>query len=109
MEGLGAYAQGWFAQGTVEWSSGANQGRRAEVTVHAVAGAIVTITLLEAPVRQIAVGDSFVIRAGCDKRPGTCAVKFANIANFRGFPSLPGQDAVLRYATRDGGHEGRVL
>jgi|GEM_PF-5061564 len=29
--------------------------------------------------------------------------------NFRGFPRIPGQDAVLRYATKDGGHEGSVL
>ena len=66
-------------------------------------------TLLEAPVRPIAAGDAFVIRAGCDKRIETCAAKFANIANFRGFPHIPGQDAVLRYATKDGGHEGAVL
>lgn len=39
----------------------------------------------------------------------TCGGKFGNIANFRGFPHIPGQDAVLRYATRAGGHEGDVL
>ena len=68
-----------------------------------------SLTLLEAPVRSIAEGDDFSIRAGCDKRMETCGAKFANIANFRGFPHIPGQDAVLRYATRDGGHEGAVL
>ncbi|MGE3292612.1 MAG: phage BR0599 family protein, partial [Geminicoccaceae bacterium] len=51
----------------------------------------------------------FTIRAGCDKRMETCGAKFANTANFRGFPHIPGQDAVLRYATKDGGHEGGVL
>jgi uncharacterized phage protein (TIGR02218 family) len=49
------------------------------------------------------------IRAGCDKRIATCGTKFANVANFRGFPNIPGQDAVLRYATKDGGHEGALL
>ena len=39
----------------------------------------------------------------------TCGAKFANTVNFRGFPHIPGQDAVLRYATKDGGHEGAVL
>ena len=39
----------------------------------------------------------------------TCAAKFSNILNFRGFPHIPGQDAVMRYATADGGHEGAVL
>jgi len=67
------------------------------------------LTLLEAPVRSIAGGDAFAIRAGCDKRLETCGAKFANTANFRGFPHIPGQDAVLRYATKDGGHEGAVL
>ena len=59
--------------------------------------------------RGIGMGDSFTIRAGCDKRPETCTAKFSNIASFRGFPHIPGQDAVMRYATADGGHEGAVL
>ena len=67
------------------------------------------LTLLEAPVRPITATDAFVVRAGCDKRIATCGAKFANVANFRGFPHIPGQDAVLRYATKDGGHEGAVL
>jgi Phage conserved hypothetical protein BR0599/Uncharacterized conserved protein (DUF2163) len=57
----------------------------------------------------IAEGDSFTIRAGCDKSLETCGAKFANVASFRGFPHTPGQDSVLRYATKDGGHEGGVL
>jgi uncharacterized phage protein (TIGR02218 family) len=85
------------------------RGRRAEVLGHDVTDGIAILTLLEAPVRPIAEGDGFTIRAGCDKRIETCGVKFANTANFRGFPHIPGQDAVLRYATKDGGHEGSVL
>ena len=107
--GISSFAEGWFAQGTLTWSSGANAGRRAELLLHDVAGALVTLTLLEAPLRAIAMGDSFTVTAGCDKRAETCRTKFANIANFRGFPHIPGQDAVIRYATRDGGHDGRVL
>jgi len=107
--GIFSFADGWFSGGTVQWSSGANYGRQAEVLIHTVAGGIVTVTLLEAPVRPIAVSDTFVIRAGCDKRAETCQAKFANMVNFRGFPDIPGQDAVIRYATKDGGHEGNVL
>lgn len=107
--GIGSFADAWFAGGTVEWTSGANAGRFAEIMLHEVTSGIVTITLLEAPVRPIEAGDAFVIRAGCDKRAETCSAKFANIANFRGFPHIPGQDAIMRYATREGGHEGRVL
>jgi uncharacterized phage protein (TIGR02218 family) len=106
---LGAFEAGWFAFGFVAWTSGANTGRRAEVLSHDLAGGVAILTLLEAPLRPIAATDAFVVRAGCDKRIATCSAKFANVANFRGFPHIPGQDAVLRYATRDGGHEGAVL
>ncbi|MBW6495688.1 MAG: DUF2163 domain-containing protein [Burkholderiaceae bacterium] len=107
--GLAGFDAGWFAAGTLTWSSGANAGRVTEVLAHGLEGSIATLTLLEAPVRAIAEGDSFIARAGCDKRIATCTGKFANTANFRGFPNIPGQDAVLRYASQDGGHEGNVL
>ncbi|WP_019956773.1 DUF2163 domain-containing protein [Yoonia vestfoldensis] len=107
--GLSAFEAGWFTSGTITWTSGANTGRITEVLAHGLADAIATLTLLEAPVRTIAEGDAFVARAGCDKRIATCGAKFANTANFRGFPNIPGQDAVLRYASQDGSHEGGVL
>ena len=107
--GLDGFAGGWFALGTVEWTSGANVGRRIEVADHGVSGGIVTITLIDAPVRPVGAGDAFIIRAGCDKRLEICRAKFANVVNFRGFPHIPGQDAVIRHASRDGGHEGAVL
>jgi uncharacterized phage protein (TIGR02218 family) len=108
--GLDGFASGWFAFGTLTWTSGANAGRRrAEVAGHGQEAGEVTVSLLEAPVRPVAVGDAFTVRAGCDKRLEACRAKFANVANFRGFPHIPGQDAVIRYASRDGGHEGAVL
>ena len=107
--GLGDFTSGWFTFGTVEWTTGTNAGRLAEIIAHDVTDGIAVLTLLEAPVRFIAEGDAFTIPAGCDKRIASCGAKFANIANFRGFPHIPGQDAVLRYATKDGGHEGSVL
>ena len=107
--GLAGFDPGWFTSGTLTWTSGANTGRVTEVLAHGLDGSIATLTLLEAPVRTIAEGDGFIARAGCDKRIATCSAKFANTANFRGFPNIPGQDAVLRYASQDGGHEGNVL
>ena len=107
--GLSAFAAGWFASGTITWTNGANAGRITEVLAHDLAGSIANLTLLEAPVRAIAEGDSFIARAGCDKRIATCGTKFANTVNFRGFPNIPGQDAVLRYASRDGSNDGTVL
>ncbi len=107
--GLAGFGAGWFSFGAIHWTSGANAGRRAEVLAHDLVDSIAVLTLLEAPVRAIAEGDGFTIRAGCDKRIETCSAKFSNVANFRGFPHIPGQDTILRYASRDGGHEGGVL
>mgnify|MGYP001145618167 CR=1 FL=1 len=107
--GLSGFDAGWFTSGTLTWTSGANAARVTEVLAHDLVDGVAVLTLLEAPVRAIAGTDTFSIRAGCDKRIATCGTKFANVANFRGFPNIPGQDAVLRYATKDGGHEGAVL
>ncbi|MBS3978771.1 MAG: DUF2163 domain-containing protein [Rhodobacteraceae bacterium] len=107
--GLAGFDAGWFTSGTLTWTSGANAGRITEILAHGLDGSIATLTLLEAPVRAIAESDGFIARAGCDKRIATCSAKFANTANFRGFPNIPGQDAVLRYASQDGGHDGNVL
>ena len=107
--GIGSFAASWFALGRLTWTSGANAGRTAEVASHDVVGDARRLTLLEAPVRPIAPGDGFVVRAGCDKRLGTCRDRFANVVNFRGFPHIPGQDAVIRYPNRGDANSGEVL
>jgi uncharacterized phage protein (TIGR02218 family) len=43
------------------------------------------------------VGARVELTQGCDKRAATCAERFANIANFRGEPHLPGFDLLTRY------------
>jgi uncharacterized phage protein (TIGR02218 family) len=40
-------------------------------------------------------GDQVRIEPGCDKRFATCREKFANTANFRGFPHLPSEDWLI--------------
>jgi len=109
VSGLSGFAEGWFALGTLQWLTGANTGRKAEVLGHAVTGADVIITLLEAPVRPAEVGNTFDIFAGCDKRFETCQSKFANAVNFRGFPHIPGQDTIIRYAAKGDANSGSVL
>lgn len=107
--GLGAFASGWFDFGVVEWTSGANAGRRAEVASHTLASGTATITLIEAPVRPILPGDAFAITAGCDKRHATCRDRFGNAINFRGFPSIPGDDLVTRYPNETDANSGAPL
>lgn len=107
--GLGSFVTGWFSSGYVEWTSGANTGRKVEIAVHSNDPGGVLVILLDLPIRAIAPGDAFLIRAGCDKSITTCAAKFANVLNFRGFPTIPGQETILRYASASGANEGEVL
>jgi uncharacterized phage protein (TIGR02218 family) len=107
--GIASFAAGWFTLGRLTWTSGANGGRTAEVASHTVRSGERHIALLEAPVRPIAPGDDFVVRAGCDKRLETCRDRFANVVNFRGFPHIPGQDTVIRYPNRGDANSGDVL
>ena len=107
--GLGGFAADRFTLGRLTWTSGPNAGRIAEVASHEVVVGARRLTLLEAPVRPIAVGHDFVVRAGCDKRIETCRGRFANVANFRGFPHIPGQDTVVRYPNRGDANAGEVL
>ncbi|MCW1920813.1 DUF2163 domain-containing protein [Rhodobacter sp. KR11] len=102
---LSGYADDLFALGVVSWTTGANAGRKTEVAAFASG----TVTLFEAPVRPISVGDGFLITAGCDKQFETCRTKFANGVNFRGFPHIPGDDAVMRYPNRGDANNGAPL
>ncbi|MBZ0260814.1 MAG: DUF2163 domain-containing protein, partial [Hyphomicrobiales bacterium] len=97
--GLSGFATGWFSLGTLTWDSGLNAGRLEEVKLHGAGG---IIELWQAASFAVEPGDSFVIRAGCDKQFTTCRAKFFNRENFRGFPHLPGTDFVTTFATRDG-------
>ena len=45
----------------------------------------------------LAAGDKLQLTEGCDRRWVTCRERFANGANFRGEPHVPGRDSVLRY------------
>jgi len=46
---------------------------------------------------------------GCDKRFDTCRLKFDNLANFQGFPDLPGDDWVIAYPDAGGANTGGSL
>ncbi|ATY33346.1 DUF2163 domain-containing protein [Sphingomonas psychrotolerans] len=81
-----------YGGGRLRWFGGANSGL--EDAVARSEGATVT---LRRPPRFAAVGALVAIEQGCDKRLATCAERFANAANFRGEPYLPGIDLLTRY------------
>ena len=54
-------------------------------------------------------GDRVRIEPGCDKRAGTCRLKFDNFLNFRGFPHIPGEDWMVSYPVQSGTNDGGSL
>ena len=96
--GLGAFADQFFSGGKLTWTSGANSGGAIEIKRHALTAGTVSLELWQAMSETIAVGDTFHVTVGCDKQFTTCQAKFANAANFRGFPYMPGNDALTGYA-----------
>ena len=74
-----------YAQGTITFTSGANTGVTANIK-----SATATALTLSYPLPNVpAAGDGFSAYQGCDHTLATCKAKFANSANFRGFPFVP--------------------
>lgn len=85
-------AAGHFDGGVCTFDTGANAGLAMEVKLHA-AGGVITLQL---PMPYaIAVDDTLTLAPGCDRSFATCRDVYDNAVNFRGFPSVPGQDQVL--------------
>jgi uncharacterized phage protein (TIGR02218 family) len=108
--GLDAFTDTWFTAGKLTFTSGANNALSVEVKTHRVASDGVLIDLWQAMPQPIAADDTFTVTAGCDKRFATCRDRFANGINFRGFPTIPGDDFVTSYAVQGGaGYDGLSL
>ncbi len=105
--GLGAFAPGWFAEGALLWTGGANAGALSGVKAHDKNAGADALSLWLPSGRAVAAGDAFTVTAGCDKRAETCAAKFSNLINFRGFHLMPGDDFAISYPLKaeknDGG------
>ena len=56
-----------------------------------------TVLVLDVPVR-LPEGTALLALEGCDKSFSTCVARFANGANFRGEPHVPGGDLLMRIA-----------
>jgi uncharacterized phage protein (TIGR02218 family) len=102
ISGLGLFGADWFAGGQLTWSTGANSGATSRVVRHAGE----EIELATPPRFPAQPPDAFVVMAGCDKTFATCGAKFANRDNFRGFPHMPGPDAVLAGPAADRANDG---
>lgn len=81
-----AQAAGYFDQGVLTFTSGANSGlKRTVKSYDPSTGFTFALPLPVAP----SAGDTVSVFAGCDKMLATCTNKFANAGKFRGFPWVP--------------------
>jgi uncharacterized phage protein (TIGR02218 family) len=88
-----AQADGWFDGGKVVWTDGANVGLSMEIKTQVGQ----QIELQEPMPYEISHDDHCTIYAGCLKRfEDDCKLKFSNHVRFFGFPTVPGQDQMLR-------------
>jgi uncharacterized phage protein (TIGR02218 family) len=96
-----AAPSGWFTDGVITWTSGANNGYSMEVG----SWNGTTMALFQNMPNAIAPGDTFTITPGCNHLSGAngdCQNKFVNIENFRGEPFIPGMDQILLYPNASG-------
>lgn len=82
----------YWAGGIITFTTGLNAGISREVRAVASSGEISLQTNLPYDPQ---VGDQYIMTPGCDKFVGTCRSKYNNVINFRGFPSIPGQDRMI--------------
>ncbi|WP_426165814.1 DUF2163 domain-containing protein [Sandarakinorhabdus sp. DWP1-3-1] len=90
-DGIDAVRAGDFIEGRVRVVSGDGAG----IERRAIAADDDWLVLDEA--LMLAPGTAVALREGCDKRFVTCVERFANAANFRGEPHVPGGDVLTRF------------
>ncbi len=105
--GLGALAPDGLVGGRLTLTSGAAEGFAVEIAAQAVVTGGTRLTLWQPPPEPVVPGDTVSVSAGCDKAFATCRDRFANAANFRGFPHMPGIDRIVSVPLPgEGGHDG---
>lgn len=82
---LSAKADGYYDNGQILFTSGANNGLRKAVKSYLSQQFTFNSPLPFAP----SAGDAFTAYPGCDKLQSTCSGKFSNLVNFQGFPFVP--------------------
>ncbi|MDF1873005.1 DUF2163 domain-containing protein [Vannielia sp.] len=107
--GMDEFDLRWFERGRFEVLTGEAAGLVGQIKNDRLSNDERVIELWEQLPAEIATGDMVRIEAGCDKRAATCRLKFANLENFRGFPSIPGEDWLMSYPVSSGQNEGGSL
>jgi uncharacterized phage protein (TIGR02218 family) len=92
--------------GTVEITSGPSVGIKATIRSASMVSAVLQIQLETAFPLAISPGTTAKVTVGCDRRFATCTARFNNASAFRGFPHMPGDDAVIAGPASSGALDG---
>ncbi|QDF14262.1 gene transfer agent [Dinoroseobacter phage vB_DshS-R4C] len=98
VSGLDETASNIFDRGVLDWTGGANAGTGSDIRVARPVAGGVRVSLWSAPPFPITAGDTANATVGCDRTADTCRNRFDNLANFRGFPLMPGESFISEYA-----------
>lgn len=104
---------GWFEHGRLVVLTGAAEGLEGTIKHDRPDGGpdgTGRVLELWSPIpAPVAPADTVRLLPGCDRRAETCRARFANMANFRGFPSIPGEDWLMAVPHRAGLNDGGSL
>ena len=103
------YDSGWFTAGRLQVLDGAGRSTSAWIKADYEQAGVRVIDLWEPLRAEVQIGDLVLLQAGCDKTSATCAKKFKNIANFQGFPFIPGEDWLIAVPASAGQNDGGAL
>jgi uncharacterized phage protein (TIGR02218 family) len=92
-----SFKGGWFERGVLSVLDGDGAGLIGHIKVDRSTGSGRRIVLWQSIRAELKPGDRVRVQAGCDKLSSTCRKKFDNLENFRGFPSIPGEDWLMAY------------
>ncbi len=109
LAGATGFDDRWFEAGRAVWLSGAAAGLAGVVRADRLEPGGRRLELWQRPGAVPSAGDLLRLQAGCDKRPETCRLKFANMLNFRGFPDIPGEDWLMAHPRQGGLNDGGSL
>lgn len=104
--GLSGVASGVLTRGKLVWTSGANNALAVEIKAHSSSAGVARIAIALPMGAPVVVGDTFSARAGCARTFATCRDCVANMANFGGFPHMPGTDFAMSYPNQGAGNDG---
>lgn len=89
----GSYADQYYRDGEIEWTSGDNEGHISPIVSYVHTDRVVKF-LLPTPF-PIQVGDQGTARPGCDGLFSTCKTKWSNALNFGGDPYAPSSQEII--------------